>query len=531
MISAIVLFSSLSLISMSLQQQQQEKQVEEPNPDQFQQTLSLSPSDTEATFARLVRTIVTLKTEFSRATVATRLLLLTQVTDAARTALPIEAAGDVLDFLDSVVAKSMIEHRWSRDQLNARDGVQSALTALSASLASLVDANTLTLTDATRARSFVQTVAQALVRETVADETAFLFEDERVVLRVAMHSRAKWPSQIYAADDVGVERTDQLPAVAANASVLAVASFSFRGALYGPTSSTLGAVGLTLFDTKGNVVRADKLKEPVRFVFATDGSARNTTACGYWSTLGWSFDGCSVVERDESSLTCDCSHLKGDFAALAASLPPGSRPIDVSPLDSSDDNRDRYLWLLLLLLVLLCIALLIIFFLVRRHRRKQDDKNNTLQPYIDKAAGAGTMALMGAEDVSESSEVERRDYPLPIGTYKVPDETESEDLRREDHSFGLEGEEDMQSVGTRGGDDDDDDGDELGRDAPTYKTATRLKAADATAQTKREGLSTDIDVSRSQSSNDNEKAQAAQKTIGTEKELKRGGTTTATNKD
>jgi hypothetical protein len=270
MISAIVLFSSLSLISMSLQQQQQEKQVEEPNPDQFQQTLSLSPSDTEATFARLVRTIVTLKTEFSRATVATRLLLLTQVTDAARTALPIEAAGDVLDFLDSVVAKSMIEHRWSRDQLNARDGVQSALTALSASLASLVDANTLTLTDATRARSFVQTVAQALVRETVADETRFLFEDERVCCaspctRAPTGPRRSTPPTMSASSaPISCPRSPPTPLC----SLSPRSPFAARSTVRRP--STLGAVGLTLFDTKGNVVRADKLKEPVRFVFATE---------------------------------------------------------------------------------------------------------------------------------------------------------------------------------------------------------------------------------------------------------------------
>lgn len=521
----ILLLLLSGVASLSLQQQQQ--QAEEPNPDEFQQTLTLSASDTEATFARLVRTIVTLKTEFSRATVGTRLLLLTQVTEAAQSALPIEAAGDVLDFLDAVVAQSLLEHRWSRDQLEARDGVRSALAVLSSALGALIGANTLTLTDATRARSFVLTVARALVRETVADEAPFLFEDERLLLRVAMHSRANWPAQIYAGDDVGVERTSDLPAIAPNSSAIAVASFSYRGALYGPTTSALGAVGLSLFDAAtGAAVRADNLKQPVRFVFATSGSARNTTACGYWSTLGWSFDGCTVVERDETSLTCDCSHLKGDFAALAASLPPGSRPIDVAPLEPSADNSDRYLWLLLLLLLLLCIALLIIFFLVRRHRRKKEDKNSTLQPYFDKAVSAGTMALMGADDVSETSEAERRDYPLPIGTYKVPDETESEDLRREDHSFALEGEEDMQSVATRGGDDDDDgDGDELGRDAPVYKSTTRLKAGDATAQTKREGLSTDIDVSRSQSSNDNDKAAAAatQKTTGgAEKELKRG---------
>jgi hypothetical protein len=257
---------------MSLQQQQQEKQVEEPNPDEFQQTLSLSPSDTEATFARLVRTIVTLKTEFSRATVATRLLLLTQVTDAARTALPIEAAGDVLDFLDSVVAKSLIEHRWSRDQLKARDGVQSALTALSASLGSLIDANTLTLTDATRARSFVlKRSLRRLFERLSPTRRPFSSRTSASLLRVAMHSRANWPSQIYAGDDVGVERTDP---TCPRSPPIPLCSLSPRSPIAARSTvrrvSALGAVGLTLFDTKGAVVRADKLKEPVRFVFATE---------------------------------------------------------------------------------------------------------------------------------------------------------------------------------------------------------------------------------------------------------------------
>ena len=66
---------------------------------------------------------------------------------------------------------------------------------------------------------------------------------------------------------------------------------------------------------------------------------------------------------------------------------------------------------------------------------------NTLQPYLDKAAGMGSLAAIGAmDDVSASSELERRDYPLPIGVYVVPERTESSDLRREDFSWALSGE-------------------------------------------------------------------------------------------
>jgi hypothetical protein len=74
--------------------------------------------------------------------------------------------------------------------------------------------------------------------------------------------------------------------------------------------------------------------------------------------------------------------------------------------------------------------------------------------------------------------MERRDYPLPIGIYRVPEASESSDRRRADFSWALEGESAASSA-------DDDSGSELGHhrddDAATYTAGRLAKLAGGTA--------------------------------------------------
>ena len=493
------------------------------DPDVVAQTLSVSSSSSDESIRKLVRAVaVDLKTEFSRETVATRVQLLVQIATAAAR-LPAEAAGDALRFLHETVADSLASHAWSYDQLDSRrDGAHAMLLLLDRVLASLVGSSTLTLTEATRARQFCSVLVRAIVRQSVADSLPFQFgaASDALLVRVSAHSRQLWPASASGGSDfVDVSQFD---AVAdAHPAAGAVATISFGHQLYGRTLSVLGAVAIEVFGADGAPIAVTKLAKPVRFTFAVQQAKIGNRTCAYWDTLTWATAGCTRVGNATDTVDCECTHLRGDFA-IVGSLPSGQLPMSVPPVPTTLGGGERYLWLLLLLLLLLCVVLLILFYLVRRHRQKKPlAGDDTLAPYVDKAAGMGSLALLGSGDVSESSERERRDYALPVGTYKVPDETESSDLRRDDFSWALDGE--SESIAARrGGGDDASDASEIGRN-DTYKASTRLRAADATASTKRDALSTNIDLSRSQSSADDAVAAAMPSggAAATEKEMKR----------
>jgi len=141
---------------------------------------------------------------------------------------------------------------------------------------------------------------------------------------------------------------------------------------------------------------------------------------------------------------------------------------------------------------------LLLYILARRRRRAVEA--DTLQPYLDKAAGIGNLALLApGEDVSDSSELERRDYALPVGVYTIPEASNSSDGRREDFSWGLDGEPDSVSQSRDAANANDDDASEAGRTGDTYKAGRLAKLAGAGAgatATKREGLTTDYDLDR-----------------------------------
>ena len=190
-----------------------------------------------------------------------------------------------------------------------------------------------------------------------------------------------------------------------------------------------------------------------------------------------------------------------DFAAGLGSLsagPEGERDNTVGMGEGDEDS----IWLLLLLLLLLWCALCIIFLLVLYHRKKKEEEDaaNTLQPYLNKASGAGALVPLVDGDVSDSSELERRDYALPVGIYEVPDRTEESDRERDDFSWALSGEDVSvaeDAYGARAGAAQADaDDSEVGRE-DTYKQSrlAKMGAGDAGAtDTKREFLGTEYDL-------------------------------------
>ena len=207
-------------------------------------------------------------------------------------------------------------------------------------------------------------------------------------------------------------------------------------------------------------------------------------------------DASDSTEHSAARVSCSCTVL-ADYAGGIGTeqLPSGPGPLVVPGAQAP--GRPDYLWLILVLLLLLWFTLCVVFLLVLAHRRnKKADGSDTLAPYIDKAAGMGALALLGDGDVSDSSELERRDYALPVGVYQIPDQTEESDLRREDFSWALEGEsESIAGIGARGGRDDASDASEIGR-ADTYKESRlgKLAGASATTATKRVLMDTEIDL-------------------------------------
>jgi hypothetical protein len=503
------------------------------DPDVIPQTLNVSSSSTDATISRLVAMLVALKVEFSQQTVATRVQIFGQIAGARPHPLPAEAAASVLAFLTTTVARSLDEHAWTYDQLDSYSGAKGMLVLLDHTLRSSGASGGLTLSDATRARRFCSSLAGAIARNSVPDSQPFVFGDgyDATQLHVSSHSPNKWPARVGGGGNyVSVDQFGHIIGEFPTAVTIALITIGHN--LYGRTLSAVGAVAVELFTADGKVVSINQLKMPVRFGFYLDPLRdRSRARCVYWDQLGWSSDGCTAsTSADNMGGDCLCTHLRGDFAVISE-LPPGSAALTAAPAPGDDgDDTSRYLWLLILLLLLLCVVALILFFLVRQHREKKPlEGADTLAPYADKAAGMGVLALLGDGDVSDSSEVERRDYPLPKGKYAVPDETESSDLRRSDFSFALEGESEM--LDTRhGNDDNDDDAAELGRN-DTYRPKTRLAAPDAVSATKRDALSTNIDLSQSQSSVDDAPAKHSSSAAATEKELKRQAGTTATTRN
>jgi hypothetical protein len=305
--------------------------------------------------------------------------------------------------------------------------------------------------------------------------------------------------------------------------------------------STYAVNGLTLFDAEGEEVQVDAealggallefdvALDPTRKDVLSEEIARNGTdgLCLFFDGTALSTRGCQSVTHSVEAVTCACSHLT-DFAGGigAEQLPPGPGPLDVqSPTGFA---KTDYLWLILVLLLLLWFTLCVVFLLVLAHRRnKKNEGADTLAPYIDKAAGMGALALLGDGDVSDSSELERRDYALPVGVYQIPDQTEESDLRREDFSWALEGEsETIAGIGSRGGAgrDEASDASEVGR-ADTYKESRlgKLAGPAGTTATKRVLMDTEIDLEAHGDGDVN----VAKNTAGTH-ELQRPGATATT---
>jgi hypothetical protein len=506
------------------------------DPDVVPQTLNVSSSSTDATISQLVATIAALKIEFSQQTVATRVQIFGQIADARPHPLPAEAAASILAFLTTTAARSLDEHAWTYDQLESYSGAKGMLLLLGHTLSSTSRNGGLTLNDATRARRFCSTVAGVIARNSVPDSQPFVFGDgyNGVQLHVSSHSPNKWPARVGGGGNyVNVDQFGHIIDEFPTATTIALITIGHK--LYGRTLSEVGAVAVEVFTADGKVVSINQLKMPVRFGFYINPLLNRSRAqCVYWDQLGWSSDGCTVsTSSDNVGGDCLCTHLRGDFAVVSA-LPPGSAALTAAPAPGDDgDDTSRYLWLLILLLLLLCVVALILFFLVRQHRKKKPlEGADTLAPYVDKAAGMGVLALLGDGDVSDSSELERHDYSLPKGKYVVPDETESSDLRRSDFSFALEGESEMLDTrhGAAGANDDEDDAAELGRN-DTYRPKTRLAAPAAVSATTRDALSTNIDLSQSQSSIDDAPTKHSSNAAATEKELKRQAGTTATTRN
>jgi len=278
--------------------------------------------------------------------------------------------------------------------------------------------------------------------------------------------------------------------------------------------------GLALFDANNQPLPVNAMTfasagtdAAVQFDLEFDASisALAKSALNSTHALCLAFDGgssysptdCRALSFTSEVVTCECARLPGDFAAGLAGreLPEGSKPITglAESLRIIGSDFDKWLWLLLLLLLLLCATLTVVGLLVLYHRRAKNDDTDTLQPYLDKAAGMGNLALLAAgDDVSDSSELERRDYALPVGVYEIPEKTEDSDIRREDFSWGLEGE--PESADDQAAVESSADPSEAGRGGDTYKESRLAKmaggiGAGATA-TSREGLTTDYDLDR-----------------------------------
>jgi hypothetical protein len=172
------------------------------------------------------------------------------------------------------------------------------------------------------------------------------------------------------------------------------------------------------------------------------------------SEYEYSEEGCTSLGHREGSegapgaVQCACTHLT-DFAGTVRPrtgppLPPGGglRP---GLIRSGAVQPFSVPWALLLIMLFLWLLMCCIGLMILYHSRRgePEDAEDALAPYMDRAAGAGMMAALAAPvgDVSASSEMERRDYALPVGMYQVPEATESDDLNRSDFSLALSGEE------------------------------------------------------------------------------------------
>ena len=268
---------------------------------------------------------------------------------------------------------------------------------------------------------------------------------------------------------------------------------------------------LSLFDANGEQLEVDEaalgdtalqfsltLQPELEELLADTDIASTRGVCAYFDGGAFSESGCRSTSHDYSVVNCECTHLS-DYAGgvVGAQLPPGSPPLRERAAQLQDGGfADNYLWLLLLLLLLLYCTLCIVGCLVLYHRKRDDEQDgDTLQPYLDKAAGMGALAAIGGGDVSDSSELERRDYPLPVGVYQIPERTEDSDLNRSDFSWALEGESEALARG-----DSSDSASELGHaTGDTYKEGRLAKMAGGTAgatSTTREQFTTEYDLDR-----------------------------------
>jgi hypothetical protein len=297
-------------------------------------------------------------------------------------------------------------------------------------------------------------------------------------------------------------------------SLFAVSGLALFDAHNTPLALTASNASTSALPARKRAVPTDAV---VTFDLAFDAaieSLASSTSLNTTTPLCLRFDGassysatqCRAIAFTFDVVTCACSVLPGDFSAGIAGrdLPPGPQAqSEIGNQLPSEGLSSKFLWLVLVLLLLLCALLTILGCLVLYHRRRKADEADTLQPYLDKAAGIGNLALLApGDDVSDSSELERRDYALPVGVYEIPEASNDSDRRREDFSWGLEGEpESVDASGDRDGDGDarDANADDAARAGDTYKEGRLAKmaggGAGATA-TKREGLTTDYDLDR-----------------------------------
>jgi hypothetical protein len=524
----------------------------------------LALADASATRDRLVATITAaLEVERTPSTVATRVVLLNAIVQSG----PISGASRaaVIDFLATVAVPTL------KGASLPGDSVQAIVDLTGAVLATASDLDLSTSKFGRQVRETLAAVSASELASMVAfeNERAYVYktpatpapagaeagdddQDEiEIQLKLKKQTVGQPVRQINLAG-VSFDLPAELAAAAAPRNGAAASDVGYEGLTVRRqiyrwavgsrrARSQYGINGISVFDAAGqraDVSAAALAGAPIEFVIVLDpklaidlqkDAARNGTdgLCLQFDGAAFSTRNCQSVEHDAQSVKCACSAL-ADFSAGIGTeqLPSGAGPIDVPGVAGA---RSDYLWLILLLLILLWFTLCVVFLLVLAHRRnKKSDGSDTLAPYIDKAAGMGVLALLGDGDVSDSSELERRDYALPVGVYQIPDATEESDLRRDDFSWALEGEsESIAGIGAHGGREEASDASEIGR-ADTYKESRLGKlagqgAAGATA-TKRVLMDTEIDLEGAGDPDGN----VAKPKTGTTAELARPGATATT---
>jgi len=482
---------------------------------------------------------------FSKYTVQTKLKLLVQVVEAQ--SISADSAKQILSFLKSetiIFEKTLFDfnidkynifdykmffklcfffiladiqpsfdvHDWKRDELEpSLAGLLPLSSALIVALNSEKEDGSVRGIETEQARLLLSSLRKAsatVLRDTLADESDFLYSDDVLAL-----SMRRWRRSDYVAAPFrsGQTRIDNLASAVesseslSNSNEIAASLLTSNIDVYsgnGRIVSFSKLASLTFFDENMEIKQIENensfdlslVIDEELIVNNNDDEIERRIECVSWNGIEWQSNKCQTISSSNAIVQCKCQ-TNGDYVARYQPilLPPGDTPLRERAAQLKDQGfADNWLWLLLLLLLLLCITLCIVGCLVLYHRKDENnDDANTLQPYLDKAAGMGSLAAIGAmDDVSASSELERRDYPLPIGVYVVPERTESSDLRREDFSWALSGES-AESLSSES---------ELGHDM-TYTEGRLAKLAGGNAgdtTTTRDAFTTEYDLDQVQ---------------------------------